>query len=224
MRWPRLRGTRPRPRSLAWALRYGVAAGQPPTIRDQGLGCLLAVEEHAARSLDQDVVDRHTAAEVATVGRVPPAQLLRTGRQVGPHLHPAPRARAGDDAVGRLGLAAVDHPEGERRPGRTTVGRSLEMEHVGLLRVEEEVEAQPGTAGATGSSRVVRVVEVAFWEPVTQAVSPWRGRIAIAAASPCAHSRRATLIEPQSRDGWTRLVSRTANEREVKSMTIEVPV
>src|SRR3954451_15875668 len=99
MRWPRLRGTRPRPRSLAWALRYGVAAGQPPTIRDEGLGGLLAVEQHAARARHQDVDARLPAAEVAPVGLVPPAQLLRPGRQVGPHLHPAPRARAGDDAV-----------------------------------------------------------------------------------------------------------------------------
>ena len=98
------------------------------------------------------------------------------------------------------------------------------MEQVGLLGVEEEVEAEACTAGPTGRAGVVRVVVVALSEPVNQAVSPWRGRMPIDAARPWAHSRRATLIDPQLREGCTRLVSRIANDRDVKSMTIDVPV
>src|SRR6478735_10143791 len=101
---------------LGMGLRYGVAAGEPPTVRREGAWCLLAVEQDAARSPDDDVVDGDAPTEVAPVGRVPPAQQLRPGRQLGPHLHPAPRAGAGDDAVGRLGLPAVDDVERQGRP------------------------------------------------------------------------------------------------------------
>src|SRR6476659_3106657 len=83
---------------LGMGLRYGVAAGQVPAVGDEGVRCLLTVEQDGAR----------------------------------------------DDAVGRLDLAAVDDLEGQRRPRGPTVGGTLEVEQVGLLRVEEEVEPEPG--------------------------------------------------------------------------------
>ena len=70
----------------------------------------------------------------------------------------------------------------------------------------------------------VRVAVRAFAVPENHAVRPSRGRTASDSARPCAAATLAGLTDPHDREGWTRLVSRTANDRELKSMTIDVPV
>ena len=87
---------------LDMRLRYGatVRRSEHPPVGRERLRRLLAVEQHAARSVDEHVVDDDAPAEVAAVGRVPPAQLLGAAGQVGARLDPAPVARPGDDAVG----------------------------------------------------------------------------------------------------------------------------
>src|SRR6478672_5698576 len=56
------------------SLRYGLPGDGRPAFHREGLRRPLAVEQDPAGALDQDAVDEHTAAEVAAVGRVPPAQ------------------------------------------------------------------------------------------------------------------------------------------------------
>ena len=90
-----------------------------------------------------------------------------------------------------------------------------------MAQVDERVELHPlpfapHRQRARGQRRAGTAGVQASW--------PCRGRTASDVARPSATARRAGLIEPQSRLGCTRLVSRIAIDRDARSITSVVPV
>ena len=227
MRSRRLRGTRPPSSVLGMGLRYGVATGRAATVADE-----------APRGV------------FSPSSRTPPAPSpgRRRGRRPGRGSRRrscAASAAAGCPA-GSSARAWTQRrvPRPEMTPSAVSVWpRSLTSKGTG-------VHVAPPSVDRSRCSRSVSSVSTKRSKPSRAPPAPtgeraassgWRssrrrstgepGRVAAAAdgsamalASPWAHSRRAMLTEPQSREGWTRLVSRIAKDREVKSMTIDVPV
>ena len=207
---------------------YGVSAAPAPPLRDEGLRVSLAVERRTpAGCTDPDAVDEHAAPEVAarrscSASAAAPHPGRASARRLLPATGAAARRRPRRLVVGRprsrssKGSAVQVAP-----PSR----RGLQGEQVGRPRCRRTGRRSGAPRGAT--SQRARWSRVAVVRPAYRRTTPSARAAAAtprASASPCAATRRAGLLLPQLRLGCTRLVSRIANEREAKSMTIEVPV
>lgn len=164
------------------------------------------------------------AAQVLRVGGDPPAHDLLAGGEHGLGPDPATHPEVAQDPSVLVGAPCrsrtVNGTGRQVRPPSVLCSSTSGSVCSTSTRVRKPSRA-PQPVTVTGRSRVA---VVALLTPVNQASRPLAGRTGIASSSPCAQSRRAAFTEPAVRVGWTRLVSRIANDREAKSITIEVPV
>ena len=149
------------------------------------------------QALDEDVVDEDPAALVRAVRRVAPPQELGALTEIRPRLDPAAGAAAGDHAIGRERLPRSRTSKGVRAqvapPSRDVSRASRSVSSVSRNRSNARRAPDEGT-----STGAVRVEVAPSRAPENHAVSPCRGRMPMAIARPCAHSRRAALLLPMS--------------------------